>query len=75
MQARRRAGEHFSRELPAASLTGHRGQRRRATADTTVTQTMGSEPPQTEVTDVTLVREDGHWKDCTPPGKGSSRAT
>jgi|GEM_PF-4853508 len=38
-----------------------------ATADTTLTQTMGAQPPQTQTTKVTLVREDGEWKDCTPP--------
>jgi hypothetical protein len=40
-----------------------------ATAETTISQGMGSEPPQSEVTTVTLVREDGEWKDCTPPSK------
>jgi hypothetical protein len=40
-----------------------------ATAETTISQGMGSEAPQSEVTTVTLVREDGEWKDCTPPSK------
>jgi hypothetical protein len=37
-----------------------------ATADTTVTRTIGSDPPQTDVTKATMVREGGQWKDCTP---------
>jgi hypothetical protein len=40
-----------------------------ATAETTISQGMGTEPAQSEVTTVKLVREDGEWKDCTPPAK------
>ncbi|KWX19708.1 hypothetical protein AFM11_34245 [Mycolicibacterium wolinskyi] len=38
-----------------------------ATADSTTTRTVFTEPPQTETTHDQLVREDGRWKDCTPP--------
>jgi hypothetical protein len=38
-----------------------------ATADATVTQRIGRQPPDTRTTPATLVREGGQWKDCTPP--------
>jgi hypothetical protein len=38
-----------------------------ATADTTISYTIGSQPAKSETTEITLVREDGQWKDCTPP--------
>lgn len=41
-----------------------------ATADVTVTFTVGSQPPNTRTTEVDVVREDGEWKDCTPPDGG-----
>jgi hypothetical protein len=40
-----------------------------ARADTTISFTVGSEPPQTSETKAKLVKEDGQWKDCTPPGE------
>jgi hypothetical protein len=40
-----------------------------ATADTTITFVVGDAPPHTETTEVKLVREDGNWKDCTPPSE------
>jgi hypothetical protein len=40
-----------------------------ATADATISFTIGSEPPQSQQTEVKLAREDGQWKDCTPPGE------
>jgi len=36
-----------------------------ATADLTMTAIVGARPPQTQVDQATLVREEGHWKDCT----------
>ncbi len=36
-----------------------------ATADLTMTAIVGAKPPQTQVDQATLVREDGQWKDCT----------
>jgi hypothetical protein len=38
-----------------------------ATADAMVTQRMGTQPPDVRTTPATLIREDGEWKDCTPP--------
>lgn len=38
-----------------------------ATADATVTQRVGSKPPETRTSPANFVREDGRWKDCTPP--------
>jgi hypothetical protein len=40
-----------------------------ATADTTVTQRTGTQPPDTRTTPANLVREDGQWKDCTAPAQ------
>jgi hypothetical protein len=40
-----------------------------ARADTTISFTVGSEPAQTSETKAKLVKEDGQWKDCTPPGE------
>jgi hypothetical protein len=40
-----------------------------ATADTTVTQRTGQQPPQSRTAPANLVREDGQWKDCTPPAQ------
>jgi hypothetical protein len=40
-----------------------------ATADATVTQTMGTQRPETRTSPANLVREDGQWKDCTPPAQ------
>jgi hypothetical protein len=40
-----------------------------ATADATITFTIGAQPPETQQAEVELVREDGQWKDCTPPGQ------
>jgi hypothetical protein len=40
-----------------------------ATADVTLTQRMGKQPPETRTTPATLVRMDGKWLDCTPPGQ------
>jgi hypothetical protein len=40
-----------------------------ATADITVTQRVGTQPPDTRTMPATLVREDGQWRDCTPPGQ------
>jgi hypothetical protein len=36
-----------------------------ATADITMTTTVGAKPPQTQVDQATLARENGQWKDCT----------
>ncbi len=36
-----------------------------ATADVTVTVTVGAQPSRTETDQAQLVTEDGHWKDCT----------
>jgi hypothetical protein len=36
-----------------------------ATADATVTRAFGKQAPLTRTSPVTLVREDGQWKDCT----------
>ncbi|HEX2214862.1 MAG TPA: hypothetical protein VHH12_15705 [Mycobacterium sp.] len=41
-----------------------------ATADVTVTFSVGNQPPNTRTTQVNVVREDGQWKDCTPPEGG-----
>jgi hypothetical protein len=38
-----------------------------ATADATNTSALAGEQPRTETRSIQLVREDGHWKDCTPP--------
>jgi hypothetical protein len=38
-----------------------------ATADAMVTQRMGAQPPDARTTPATLIREDGEWRDCTPP--------
>jgi hypothetical protein len=38
-----------------------------ATADATVTQRIGKQGPDTRTSPATLIREDGQWKDCTPP--------
>lgn len=38
-----------------------------ATADVTLTQRVGKQPPETRTTPATLVRMDGKWLDCTPP--------
>jgi hypothetical protein len=38
-----------------------------ATSDVTLTQTVGKQPPNTRTETARLVREDGRWKDCTPP--------
>ena len=38
-----------------------------ATADAMVTQRMGAQPPDAKTTPATLIREDGEWRDCTPP--------
>jgi hypothetical protein len=40
-----------------------------ATADAMVTQRMGTQPPDIRTTPATLIREDGEWKDCTPPAQ------
>jgi hypothetical protein len=40
-----------------------------ATADITVTQRLGTQPPDTRTMPAALIREDGQWKDCTPPGQ------
>jgi len=40
-----------------------------ATADVTLTQRLGKQPPDTKTTPATLVRMDGKWLDCTPPNK------
>jgi hypothetical protein len=40
-----------------------------ATADTTISYTIGSQPPQSETTEAKLVKEDGKWLECTPPGQ------
>jgi hypothetical protein len=40
-----------------------------ATADATMTQRIGKQPPEVRTTPATLIREDGQWKDCTPPDK------
>ena len=39
-----------------------------ATADTTTTEVIFSAAPKTETKNSQAVREDGKWKDCTPPG-------
>jgi hypothetical protein len=36
-----------------------------ATADLTMTAIVGAKPSRTQVDQATLVREGGHWKDCT----------
>jgi hypothetical protein len=38
-----------------------------ATADVTLTQRIGKQPPETRTTPATLARIDGKWFDCTPP--------
>jgi|SRR5690348_2964521 len=40
-----------------------------ATADITVTQRLGMQAPDTRTMPASLVREDGQWKDCTPPDR------
>ena len=40
-----------------------------AKADVTLTQRMGEQPPQARTTPASLVRIDGNWLDCTPPGQ------
>lgn len=41
-----------------------------ATADVTVTFSVGNQAPNSRTTGVKVVREDGQWKDCTPPEGG-----
>jgi hypothetical protein len=40
-----------------------------ATADATVTQRVGTKPPDTRTSPANFVLEDGQWKDCTPPAQ------
>lgn len=40
-----------------------------ATADAMVTRRIGKQPPDTRTSPATLIREDGEWKDCTPPAQ------
>jgi|SRR4051794_10081159 hypothetical protein len=40
-----------------------------ATADVTLTQRLGEQPPDTKTTPATLVKMDGKWLDCTPPAQ------
>jgi hypothetical protein len=40
-----------------------------ATADVTLTQRLGQQPPDTKTTPATLVKMDGKWLDCTPPAQ------
>jgi hypothetical protein len=37
-----------------------------ATADVTLSFTLGTQPPENVTTTAHLVREGGQWKDCTP---------
>lgn len=41
----------------------------KATAQTTISQNMSGQPPKTDTSTITLVRENGEWKDCTEPHK------
>jgi hypothetical protein len=43
-----------------------------ATADLTMTATVGAQPPETQSDKVDLVREDGVWKDCTAAPSGTT---
>lgn len=40
-----------------------------ATADTTISYTIGSQPAKSETTEATLIKENGKWMECTPPGQ------
>jgi hypothetical protein len=40
-----------------------------ATADVTLTQRVGNQPPDSRTTPATLTRVDGNWLDCTPPAQ------
>lgn len=40
-----------------------------ATADAMVTRRTGTQPPDTRTTPANMIREDGEWKDCTPPAQ------